>query len=345
MSKYNGLLVRQNLQDTGSIPRAGAWTACPDLIPYGIQPVESPVEFFSSNYDQNVGKKVITTNPNYIYVRTKNITDTPMSGDVRLFYAKQSLFLYPNQWLTNTVKTEQTKSDVSVLSNVLPGGVGVTEDPFLWMPTDVTEHHCLITLVSTTEHPFDSQKPDPNITSIQELAAWIGKTGGSGWHNVHFTTAGAPTFTNSTPYPGSSTPGEVVFTITAENAPIGSQVSFYADKPLPSGERIVLEATTVNDDQQFMVGKKYSIPANWSANFYYSYFENGHGKLPGFKVSMSALAYSDGSDAIAEYARPISELFLNPLLHDSASGKLLDMPVHKVIPVGSDLTKVLEEED
>lgn len=349
MTQYNGILIRQNLQDTGSVPRTGGWTACPDLIPYGTEPVQKPTDFFSGNYNQDVGNALVAKAENYIYVRGKNLTDSPLTGTARVFYAPQSLFLYPSQWLQNTMTTmngSETSDIVTVptdgigVTPVAPNGIGVTVDPFTWVPSDINEHHCLITIVSTPDHPYETQVPGDNITSLNDLAAWIAKTGGSGWHNIQITTAGAPTFTNSTHYPPSSTPEKVMFTLTAENVPVGAEVAFSCGKPLPDGTYINLPKTTVTKNTQFQVSLTYPVPAGWESDISYSYYENGKGKLPGFKVSMCASVVSSGTDAIAAFARPVAEVFPNSLYHNLATGMLEDMPVNHIVPVGSDATQV-----
>ncbi len=340
MTQYNGILVRYNLTDTGSMPRTGGWTACPDLIPYGTEPVQKPTQFFKDNYGQNVGKALIAKAQNYVYVRGKNLTGAPLTGTARVFYAPQSLFLYPSQWLENKIQTTNG-SETSDITNLAPNDIGVTIDPFTWVPSDISEHHCLITIVSTPDHPFASQLPGPDITSVNDLGAWIAKTGGTGWHNIQITTAGAPTFTNFTEYPGSSTAETIMFTITAENVSIGAEVSFSTGTPLRKGQYINLPKTRVTKDTQIQFSVTCDVPADWKSNFSYSYYANDTTKLPGFNVSMSASVVSSGTDAIAEYAQPVENVFPNTLFHNHETGMLeSSMPVYKIVPVGSDSTQI-----
>lgn len=339
MAQYDGILIRYNLQDTGSVPRTGGWTACPDLIPWGTEPVQKPTSFFKGNYDKNVGQALVAKAQNYIYVRGKNLTGSALTGTARVFFAPQSIFLYPSQWLQNTMKTTNG-SETSDITDVAPNDIGVTIDPFTWIPSDINEHHCLITIVSTPDHPYESQLPGDNITSLNELAAWIAKTGGTGWHNIQITTAGAPTFTNSTKYPGSSTAEQVMFTLTAENLKIGTEISFSCGTPLPDGTYINLPKTKVTKETQFQVSLTYDVPAGWESEMSYSYYENGLGKLPGFRVSMSASVVSQGKDAVAAYAKPALEVFPNSRHHDLKTGMLRDMPVYNIVPVGSDSTQI-----
>lgn len=334
MGQYKGILVRQNLQDTGSVPRTGGWTACPDLIPYGTEPVQQPTDFFRSNYNQDVGKVLVANAENYVYVRGKNLTDSPLTGTARLFYAPQNLFLYPSVWLQNTMTT-MNGSETSEISNVMPNSTGVTVDPFTWIPSDINDHHAFISIVSTPEHPYETQLPGDTITSLNELAAWIAKTGGIGLHNVKIIEAGAPVFTNCTHLPASSTLEKITFTITAENAPVGTEVSFSSGKPLPGGVYINLPKTTVTNDTNFLVGVVYEIPANWDAELCFSFYSNGKKVPQDMRLTMAAYVVTQGNDAIADYALPAKALFPDARYHNSATGQLEDLPAHRIVPVGS----------
>ena len=99
---------------------------------------------------------------------------------------------------------------------------------------------------------------------MNDLAAWIGKTGGAAWHNVQFTDSGAPTFTNTTNYP-SSTPAKIQLAITCISCPIGSAVSFSCGTPLPDGTYINLPPTQVTKNTQIGFAVGYEIPAGWTS--------------------------------------------------------------------------------
>lgn len=334
MTQYSGILVRQNLQDTGSMPRTGGWSSSPDLIPYGTEPVQQPTEFFRSNYNQDVGKAFVARAENYVYVRGKNLTDSSLTGTARVFYAPQSLFLYPRLWLENTMTT-MSGSETSEISNVAPNSIDVTVDPFTWVPSDSDEQHSFISIVSTPEHPFESQLPPESISSLNDLAAWIAKTGGIGLHNVETIEVSAPDFTSCTHLPASSTHEKVILTIIAENAPVGTEVSFSSGNPLPGGVYINLPKTTVTDDTIFQACVEYEIPANWGAELCYSFYANGKKVPRDMMLSMSASIVSQDDDAIAAYAVPADQLFPNSRRHNPATGLLEDLPAHRVVPVGS----------
>ncbi len=75
---YNGILIRANSSDVGTIPRGGPFSGCPDIIPWQQTNVQNPQSTFGSatgsptSYDKDPGLDIIANNVNYIYVRGKN---------------------------------------------------------------------------------------------------------------------------------------------------------------------------------------------------------------------------------------------------------------------------------
>lgn len=346
MTQYDGILLRQNLQDQGLMPRTGGWTASPDLIMAGTQPIQDPQTVFSASasYQSDPTQPVVQNAPNYVYLRGKNLNAAVQPGTARVFAARQSLFLYPSQWLQNPLLTAR-QADSSDMGSIEPNAIGVTTDPFVWTPTNIGEHTCLVGFISTPDYPFESQKPPNAVTSLNDLAAWIGKTGGAGWHNVQFTDSGAPTFTNTTTYPPSSTPAKIQFAITCISCPIGSEVSFSCGTPLPDGTYINLPPTQVTKSTQIGFVVDYDVPAGWTSPISYSYYANGKPPVDqNFSVAMSASIKSStpGGEVFAKYTRPAREVFPNHVLVGPKGELLGDMPVDYLIPVGSDLTKIPE---
>ncbi len=338
MTQYNSILLRQNLQDKGLMPRTGGWTASPDIIPAGISPVSDPTAVYTSaeSYATNPGQPVVKNASNYIYLRGKNLSSETVTGEVRVFYAKQSLFLYPQQWLQNGLKTSQG-SETSELKDLAAGAIGVTTDPFAFVPTDTGEHHCLVGFISTPDHPFENQKPPNAVTSLGKLAQWIGKTGGAGWHNVQFTDAGAPTFTNSTDYPASDTPQKVHITITCTGCAIGSEVAFSCGTPLPNGKYIKLPKTKVSTTGTVGFFIPAEIPANWTSEVTYSYWAGGP-PLDDWSVSMSVSVVTNEDPTLEEYGRLASDVFPNHEMYCLDSNCIKTMPKDYIIPCGSDMT-------
>lgn len=342
MAQYTSVLLRQNLSDQGLIPRTGGWTATPDLIAAGTTPITDPQGTFgiATSYATDPTQPVVENAPNYFYVRGKNLDSNATTAEARVFYAPQSLFLYPVQWLQNAMQTSRG-ADVSPIASIAPNAIGVTTDPFSWVPPTTDQHYCLIGFISTPTVPFSTQQPPNAVSSLDDLAAWIGNTGGTGWHNVQWASSSA-TFTNSTVYPASSTASSIHMSLTCTGLPVGSEVSFSCGTPLPDGTIVNLPKTVVPSSGQIGFFIPLEIPANWTSPISYSYYANGGTPLPTFALAMSAsIVKQSDDDAFAAFTRPAHEVFPNHHLVDLASGKLSavgDMPVDYIIPVGSDVT-------
>lgn len=344
MTRYNSVLVRQNLQDQGLIPRTGGWTASPDLIAAGRQPVIDPQGAFSSasSYGSYPTQPIVFDAPNYYYLRGKNLGTAATTAEARIFHAPSSLFLYPAQWLNSPMATSDGTRVIAIPS-IPPNAIGVTTDPFAWIAPPASEPYSLVGFISTPAVPFESQKPSATLTSMDDLAAWIGTTGGTTWHNIRFHPARAAAFSQSTTYPASTTPSRVQFAITAIDCPIGSSIGFQCGTPLPNGVVVCLPPVTVDKPGRFGVVIEYDIPAGWTSSITYSYFSNGC--LPGerFNLSVSAAIKetAKGGHAFSPYVRLASEVYpgheavdAEQLVH---TGKVVTgpMPVSYIIPVGS----------
>jgi hypothetical protein len=345
MANYDSVLLRQNLNDVGSLPRTGGWTASPDIITAGTSPTQNPSGVYTSaaSYNTDITNDIVLKATNYIYIRGKNISNTAQNANASLFWAPQSLFLYPSEWESNIIQTTRG-SNTSNIGTINSNTIAVTTDPFQWIPSGENEHCCLIGIISTDKYPLTSQLPPNTVTSLNDLAAWIGKTGGAGWHNVQFTDAGSPTFTHSTVYPASSTDSVIQFAITCTSCPVGSQVSFSCGSPLSGGTYINLPKTTVSSTQKIGFFVTATVPAGWTSPISYSYFSNGLAPVDSnFNVSMSAtiLTTTPGSEVFSKYAQPLNKIFANHFAISNDGKALGDMPVYQGIPVGSDMTKLM----
>lgn len=317
MATYDDLLIRNTLSDNGTIPRRGAMSSCPDVIPYGTQPIADPKKTFTDTFNQDVGKDIVARAQNYLYVRGKNYKDGPQNGKVSLYYAPSNVLLYPVMWSKNKLKTSNGIDAVPVHADK-KGDVFVTDNPFTWSPEKPGPdyHFCLIGLVSTQEHPNTDL---PQKTSISDLAVWVANNGGIGWRNVVVTEVGAPTFTTTTPYEQGDEAATVHFAIVCENAPIGAEVSFSAGNQ-PGGQPIYLPPTPVNTSPTFFAGMITKVNAGFVTNIAYSYNAKGHQPPDNLKISIQATVVDD-TGALAHVSTPMRRLGLaNSLLYDTRRG-------------------------
>lgn len=306
---YNGILIRANGSDTGSIPRPGPWSGCPDIIPFQQTSVQDPQATFGSatgsptSYDKDPGLDITANNVNYIYVRGKNTGGPAVSNSqTYLFYSPSNLILWPQQWMTNDYMIVPDKSlgTSYVPMSANAGAICVTPSPFVWphpqMPAAGT-HYCLITMTGTSDQIAQMRSSAMSIVSSQGLGAWIAANGGTGWRNVATVTTNSPDFQQLTNYSNGATVAKVQFNLICTNLPVGSQVAFSCPVPNNGGtgfDPIALPYTTIEGTPGTVVpsrtlGMATQVVANYKSAFYYYYKSNGYPTPPGFNITMQAL--------------------------------------------------------
>ena len=78
---YSGFFLRHALGDNPAGPSRGAWSASPDIIPAGTQPIANPAQPVSqAGYNSDEGKPISDGSVNYIYVRGLNASPGAATG-------------------------------------------------------------------------------------------------------------------------------------------------------------------------------------------------------------------------------------------------------------------------
>src|SRR5690349_13631817 len=114
MPMWNDQLLRLNLTDDGTYPnRPGTPCESPDIIPYGVAPIDNWQSFFAGNYTSDVGKNVYVNQDNYIYARAKNLSGVSAEGDFYGYWSPASALMWPRQWSGNAMKTNTGQSYVT----------------------------------------------------------------------------------------------------------------------------------------------------------------------------------------------------------------------------------------
>ena len=330
MSTYQGLLIRNNLSDTGAIPRTGAWTGCPDIIPWGnAHANDAQTKFGTStgtttSYDKDPGTGITTNNVNYIYLRAKNLTPTDCTGIAYLFYVPSNICLWPDQWTQDEYRIPGVDKQYAVS---LPAGanqIGVTPNPFQWMnplaPPD-GNHYCLVSMVGTSMDAIAAIfKAAQDVSDMASLGLWIYNNGGAGWRNVVTTDTGAADFSTATKWTNKGPEGNVDFRIYCENVPAGSYVAFDAPVSTGSGEGylpITLPKSQVpipKDGKAGDIVKNWNsgimtkVPQGYTSPFNYQWYSNGFPKSHGFKLTIQAVHTSEGNDALVNHPVTFAQL-------------------------------------
>ncbi|WP_118951556.1 hypothetical protein [Taibaiella helva] len=268
MATYNGIFLRSTLGQINTIPKPGALSSSPDLIPYGLSPVSNPQVFFRDNYNSDPGKALDAGAPNYIYLRGKNFSDKKIEDNTdgnrpRLFWSKASLLTYPANW--NEITTTPTHNPVSMVAD--PGGIGVASEPFIWKPDNISnDHYCMIAKVPSPG--YDNEIP--NTLQISDFAGWVAKNGGIAWRNVIVNNATTVKLTGVQQFYEQGTEGgKIQFTIICTNVPKGTKVSFSAGAPGPNPP-IYLEPTQVSTFPSFTTGVVCDVPAGYVSDIYFN---------------------------------------------------------------------------
>jgi hypothetical protein len=267
MANYNGIFLRSYVGQPNTVPRQGALSSSPDIIPYGIEPVSDPQAFFRSNYESDPGKPLEAGKTNYIYLRGKNYSDKRIedkdSTRPQLYWSKASLLSYPNKW--NEITKGPTHDPFSLIADA--GAIGVVNQPYIWSPENiVNDHYCMIATVPSPGY----NNAVPDTLQINDFAGWVAKSGGVAWRNVVVNNASTVVLTGAKMYyEQGEDASQMEFTIICTNVPIGTKVSFSAGAagPIPP---IFLQPTTVSTFPSFTTGIVCQVPANYVSDIYFN---------------------------------------------------------------------------
>jgi hypothetical protein len=99
MSNFSGIFLRHALGDTPNGRGGGAFSASPDIIPYGTSPMQdTSIPVSSSGYNTDFGGTVYPGQDNFVYIRGLNTTGGPTESRLWLFYTPSDLALWPQNW-------------------------------------------------------------------------------------------------------------------------------------------------------------------------------------------------------------------------------------------------------
>ena len=298
MAQYNDLYLRCSLTDQGSMPRQGAQDHSPDIIPWGLAPVPNAERFFRENYGQDVGREVVNGGANYIYVRAKNLGTTAAGGVVTLYWSKRELLNYSSTWEPNKLRTS-TGADSVKLSDVAPGEIAVTRDPFLWTAQNPGGAYTFIARIATERHP------DPIPTPTLDFTAWCANNGGSASGNVRLTDADAPQVSLQYGYDqsfgGTTT---MVFVVQCINC-FGdgqSYIAFNTGTPAADGSIVELVKVPITSDN-FIRGTEAPIQDGWHTQFVIDVWDKALN--PGASVRFFSVPVPDQQNVTA--MKPVAE--------------------------------------
>lgn len=166
MSVYDGLFMRDALEDNGTVPSPGFYYMSPDIICHSQ--VADPQTFFINNYNSDPNQPVeLGSAINFIYARAKNLSDSSLSGYIHVYRSSSSLFMTPGIWKNNALQTLAGASYLT-LNNVASGQIAVGNDHFV-MEAVKSNLFCMVGIASTEINPVI---PD-DFSSYSDFILWV----------------------------------------------------------------------------------------------------------------------------------------------------------------------------
>src|SRR2546423_778431 len=138
---WNDLFVRTDVTETSPDQGRKGSFGSPDVIPVGTTPVSAEQFTTDVSYGQYYNNSFYQNTPNYIYVRAKNSSmSLPKSGKANLVLTNPAIVLWPggDGWTRVTTSSGSNSSDLKSggSTNVPARKIGVTTDPFMYVPED-----------------------------------------------------------------------------------------------------------------------------------------------------------------------------------------------------------------
>jgi hypothetical protein len=336
MSDYSGFLIRNNLNDNGSIPRSGSWTGCPDILVGGQKTLDTKT--ILANYDKSYNEVITENFNNNLYVRSKNTTNAMLEKKVYLFQVPQHLFLTPNIWYNQnnlliynkvikdpndpnqTITIPQNYQTISADSGQI-----VSTNAFNFRPT-TTEHHCMVVVVADNFDAVQSQFPKNINNRINDYAAWIYANGNIGWHNVSIqATTASDVYESQAGFLQPFADAEFTCSIQVSNAPVGAEVGFTSNTNTKWGDSIAVDRTPVrskpgakdpNINPSLIVGTNVKIQEGYASDVSYYIDLKGKPMPDNFAMNFIATVAADPTK-LALQSSNMKQLMQKDSLHSS----------------------------
>lgn len=264
---YSGLFIRHAIGATPST-NTGAWTDSPDIIPWGTAPYPQPSDFTTdANYDNGYydhHTDFYIKQPNYVYVRAKNVATAAQPGRFWFYYTPSSVVTWPQKWLDAKITVDgQTTNHIDVSASSA-NQIIVNTTPFVVVPDPppVGDHFCLIAFAENGQsEPPMSPKPEGAMPTWDDLANYVLNHPNMGWRNVTPVSSGAATWTESTPLSGAPAGGQFNVGVECKDMPTDGSVSFAVQGPDAKG--------TVNKPNMPITdpNMRFTVPITWPAGY------------------------------------------------------------------------------
>lgn len=309
------LLLRDNLQDIGSVNSVNKYGSSPDIIVH--EKVDNHELFFEKNYESDPNQILQTgSTTNLIYTRVKNIESKTYEGYIRMYASNCSLFMNPGTWKNNTLRADNGKKVIS-LGKIDPGAIRVGEKPFLFN-AQPHEYYCHVGYV--TQNREDEPNIPDSFSTYDDFVLWVKTSPQIAFRNFNYIKTKASNYKQfselSNPNKKKDCFGIFLLTLTGIY-PIGTKITLNCAAMKIINTTFIVEA--LNEKTQFSASGM--IPAGFEGHISIEidlpnseiYPSNGNMRIEAFVTMLR------NSPAKAYAINPIK----NPLLAQITKSKLL----------------------
>lgn len=262
---WGGIVIRGMPGDGESSPRK-PYAESPDILPMGLQPLGDPTTLTTpESYAIDVGGAVCPGQPNYLYLRGRNTTASDVFGSWNLFWAPRNLLLYPDLWQDNQLAAASGGGAPAL--TIAAGAVGVSSDPFLWLPPIAPGMDDPFSLIAVATTPA-LDNPLVGVTGISGLAQALASNANIAQRSLRYFPGNAPLVWDTAYYAHGSEPATVMFVMEFENMPGGSSFTLTTDTPF-DGRPPTLTGSAPAGISNSNWGP-FPIPAGWASTFSYT---------------------------------------------------------------------------
>lgn len=191
---YQGVLVRDSLNDNGTSPSSDVAYESPDIIPYGAQLLSLATAM--STYGETIGRPLSTGtgSVNNIFVRAKNLNPEPETATVALYYARASLLNAPaiggawKQLNDNSGRSEVPLVGSGGTQTLTSQAIALTDSAFALnglVPPPGGDHYCLMAIVQAEGFTITVPSSWPTNSAFSN---WVQTNPAVGWKNVAYYT-------------------------------------------------------------------------------------------------------------------------------------------------------------
>lgn len=303
---FNGVYMRPNLNNTGTIPAGNPLSACPDIWIANQTPVANFQTALAtpSSYASSSNSNITGGMPNFIYVRGYNNMASAQSRTVNLYYSPSAVICWPGQWQNNVLKTDQGQSSATI-SNLAAQKVGVADGVFVWdnppPPPPGSDHYCLMAQMNDSAN----SNPFPSIYSSLDMGALVMNNLGWGWRNTSYISgSGAQEAYNvglDIPI-NIVAPGNQYSVYLTPVGFIGWDVQMTCSQTDSTGKPITLPRQRITTDNQIM-GVSAVLEPGFTATLYVTMWSNGKVAAAGATIPVDCTYKASGATATEAFAR------------------------------------------